>query len=398
MNLRIYPSAPVGEVTVPPSKSMAHRLLICAGLAKGTSVIENVAFSEDILATLDCLSALGVKSEISGNTVTVTGTGELRGNAVLPCRESGSTLRFFLPLCLLVGGGTLTGSQRLMERPLSVYEDLFAPRGISLEKTVGSVSLSGRLTAGEFALPGNVSSQFLTGLLFALPLLDGESRIVSTTPLESGSYLLLTLSALEKFGITVKREDERTFLLPGNQSYLPQTASVEGDESNAAFLGCLDFAGKVSVLGRNPKTQQGDRVWEEWIARLRQGYCEGSVKDCPDLAPILMTVAALCHGGRLTDTQRLKIKESDRGVVMAEELAKFGASVFVGENHIEIKKTPLHPPKEPLNGHNDHRVVMSLAVLGIRYGGVIQGAEAVRKSFPDFFEKLKQVKVRLEEV
>ncbi len=392
----IYPSSPRGEVSVPPSKSMAHRLLICAGLAKGISVIENVAFSEDILATLDCLSALGIKTERRGSTVTVHGTGGVFAkNPVLPCRESGSTLRFFLPLCLLSGGGVLSGSQRLMERPLSVYESL---PDLSLARSSSTVSVSGTLTPGDFSLPGNVSSQFITGLLFVLPLLSGDSRILCTTPLESASYLRLTLSALKQFGISVLRENETTFVIPGNQTYLPADARVEGDESNAAFLGALDFSGKVTLTGRNAETEQGDRVWNELFDKLRKGFCEISILDCPDLAPILMTVAALYHGCRLTDTRRLKIKESDRGTVMAEELAKFGAKIRVDENCIEIEKTPLSPPKTPLDGHNDHRVVMSLAILAIRYGGTIHGAEAVGKSFPNFFDVLKKVDVRLEEL
>ncbi len=400
MKIKIAPSLAQGVAPVPPSKSMAHRLLICAGLAEGTSVIENVSFSEDILATLDCLRSLGATVEVDGNSVTVTGCGgKPKATAVLPCRESGSTLRFFIPLCLLARGGVLTGSHRLMERPLSVYEDLFARRGIFLVRIPGTVSLEGTLKAGDFPVPGNVSSQFLTGLLFALPLLDGDSRIVSTTPLESASYLLLTLWALKQFGIRVERPDERTFVIPGNQSYRSRNTVVEGDESNAAFLGALNLSGgTVTVTGRDPKTLQGDRVWEPLFARLAEGSCEISLRDCPDLAPILMTVAAMNHGCRLTDTQRLKIKESDRGAVMAEELAKFGARIELGEDFIEIGKTPLHPPKSSLNGHNDHRVVMSMAVIAAKYGGIIEGAEAVRKSFPDFFDILKKLKVRLEEL
>ncbi|MBO5213678.1 MAG: 3-phosphoshikimate 1-carboxyvinyltransferase [Clostridia bacterium] len=399
MKLKITPSVAQGTVQAPPSKSMAHRLLICAGLSQGESVIENVAFSQDILATLDCLKALGATLSVQGSTVTVWGNPNPKAQGVLPCRESGSTLRFFLPLCLLSDGGTLTGSQRLMERPLTVYEDLFLQRGISLIRGDGTVSLCGSLTSGDFSVAGNVSSQFLTGLLFALPLCSGESRMISTTPLESGSYLDLTLSALKQFGIRVLRPDEKTFVIPGNQSYQPQRLAVEGDESNAAFLEALnEVGGSVFVSGRNPETLQGDRVFDALFSRLSEGFCEISVADCPDLAPILMTVAAMKQGCRLTDTRRLKIKESDRGAVMAEELAKFGADVTVGEDFIEIKKSPLHPPELPLNGHNDHRVVMSMAVICSRYGGIIDGAEAVAKSYPDFFEVLKKLKVRLEEI
>ena len=188
MNVQVFPSEVSGVVSAPPSKSMAHRLLICAGLAQGESTIRNVAFSEDIAATADCLRALGAQITVSGDTVTVLGCGGRPcANGPLHCRESGSTLRFFIPLCLLASGATLTGSERLMERPLSVYEDLFATRNITLTRSPGTVSVSGRLQGGVFSVPGDVSSQFLTGLLFALPLLEGESRIEATTPLESAS-------------------------------------------------------------------------------------------------------------------------------------------------------------------------------------------------------------------
>lgn len=400
MRIRIYPSLAQGAVTAPPSKSMAHRLLICGALASGTSVIENVAFSQDILATMDCLKALGARFIVSGTTVTVCGCGgKPKATSVLPCRESGSTLRFCLPLCLLSGGGTLTGSGRLMERPLSVYEEALSQEGIVWTRTPDSVTVSGCLQGGEFSLRGDVSSQFLTGLLFALPLLSRDSRISVTTPLESGSYLLLTIAALRQFGIVVERPTERSFLIPGNQTYRPCNATVEADESNAAFLGALHLlGGDVSVLGRNPETLQGDAVWEGLFEELRRGYEEISLKDCPDLAPILMTVAAMHHGCRLTDTGRLKIKESDRGAVMAQELRKFGAEIITGEDFIEIAAAPLHPPKIPLNGHNDHRVVMSLSVISSRYGGIVEGAEAVGKSYPDFFEVLKALKVGVEEL
>lgn len=395
MNLRIYPSLPQGTVSVPPSKSMAHRMLICAALAEGKSVIENVDFSEDISATCDCLRALGARVEAQGNRVTVVGcAGVVTPSSPLLCRESGSTLRFMIPLCLTGETVTLKGSPRLMERPLSVYQTLFEQRRISLTCESGSVSVCGRLTAGDYSVPGNVSSQFLTGLLFALPLCSGESRLLLSTPLESASYLLLTLSALRSFGITILRTEEG-FTVPGNQTYKARHMTVEGDESNAAFFGLWD---EVSLTGRNPLTLQGDRVWEDCFSRLKTGYCNISVADCPDLAPVLMAAAALNHGCRLTDTKRLKIKESDRGTVMAEELRKFGACVTVGENEIEIKKSPLSPPKQPLNGHNDHRIVMSLAVMCAALGGEIHGAQAVRKSYPAFFEQLKNLKVRLEEL
>ncbi|MBP3301482.1 MAG: 3-phosphoshikimate 1-carboxyvinyltransferase [Clostridia bacterium] len=399
MNLRFSPSRAAGTVTVPPSKSMAHRLLICAALAEGKSTVENVDFSEDISATCDCLRALGASLTVAGNRVSVTGCGgRPRPSGVLPCRESGSTLRFMIPLCLSGEKATLTGSDRLLERPLSVYEDLFAPRGISLLREKGAVSVQGVLQGGEFSLPGDVSSQFLTGLLFALPLCEADSRIRCTTPLESASYLDLTLAALKQFGVTVTREGN-DFLIPGGQTYRPQTVTVEGDESNAAFLGALAVMGDpVTLSGRNPHTLQGDRVWEPMFARLVAENPTLSLANCPDLAPVLMTLAAYFHGATFTHTRRLKIKESDRGTVMAEELAKFGAKIRVEEDSVTVLPAPLHPPSEALLGHNDHRVVMSLSLLCTRFGGTLEGAQAVRKSYPRFFDVMNDLKVRFEEL
>lgn len=398
MNILIHPSLPKGTLSVPPSKSMAHRFLICAALAEGTSEIRNLALSQDIAATCDCLRQLGAEISLNGDVATVRGVGGFpRGTGTLPCRESGSTLRFLLPLCLSGAPVTLTGSSRLMERPLCVYEKLFQEQGISFARSSDSVTVCGTLTWGTFSVAGDVSSQFLTGLLFALPLLKGESRLEITTPLESASYLSLTLQALETFGVRVDREGERSFGVSGNQRYLPRNCTVEGDESNAAFFGALNaLGGEITLLGRNPETLQGDRVWQPYVDALCEGNCTLSVEDCPDLAPILMTLAAALHGATFTHTKRLKMKESDRAIVMAEELRKFGAEIRLEEDSVQVFPAPLHAPTEPLDGHNDHRVVMSLAVLCSRYGGTVCGAEAVTKSFPDFFERLQQLQIRLE--
>ena len=397
MNLRIEPSRPAGRVAVPPSKSMAHRFLVCAALAEGESRIRNLEFSQDVEATCDCLRALGAEIRKDAEGVTVLGVGgRPRPSGELFCRESGSTLRFLLPLCLWGEPIHLTGSPRLMERPLSVYEEIFDARGVSLTRDGGGVTVCGRLTAGDYSLRGDVSSQFFTGLFFLLPLLEGESRLICTTELECGSYINLTLSALEAFGVKVIRESDKIFRIPGGQTYAPRALTVEGDESNAAFFGALAGLGyDVTLTGRNPQTLQGDRVWAEYFSALTAGDATLSVADCPDLAPILMTVASLCHGATLTHTRRLKIKESDRGAVMAEELAKFGADIRVDEDSIRIFPSTLYAPLLPLEGHNDHRVVMSLAVAAVKYGGELAGAEAVAKSYPSFFEVLQALNVKL---
>ncbi len=400
MNVQFEKSKGCGVVQAPPSKSMAHRLLIGAGLAKGVSVIHNVAPSQDILATIDCLRSLGAVVTIDGETVTVTGTDPKQiKNATLPCRESGSTLRFMIPLCLLSNKPcTLTGAPRLMERPQTVYETLCREKGWLFNKSQAGITLCGGLQGGDFSLAGNISSQFITGLLYALPLTGQDSTIALTGTVESRSYIDLTLQALCTFGIDVCWQNEHTLHIKAG-SYQPQTLTVEGDYSNAAFLDAFTLlGGKVNVTGLDSLSLQGDKIYKKDFVALQAGCPTLSLKNCPDLGPIYMAMGAALNGCLLTDTVRLKIKESDRGIAMAEELAKFGISVTVENNRIAVYPSPLQRPTTPLYGHNDHRIVMSLATLCTLTGGEIRGAEAVAKSFPDYFERIQSLGISWKEV
>ena len=392
MELEIRPGRASGTVTAPPSKSMSHRLLLGAGLCRGTSVVRNVALSEDILATIDVLRALGAKVYVDDDYVFVKGTDVMRAKCAetISCRESGSTLRFFIPLMLLSGSTfTLTGQGRLLQRPQSVYEDLCRAQGLRFERTDDSITLAGPLRAGDFTIPGDISSQFISGLLFALPLLDADSTIRLTPPVESRSYIDMTLSALRAFGVSASWADDTTLRVPGGQSYTPWDIAVEGDWSNAAFFGALSaFGDDVSVTGLRRDSLQGDRVFEAYFEKLRSGCAELDISDCPDLGPVLMAAAAGLHGCVLTGTKRLAIKESDRGAAMAQELSKLGVRCEMENNAIRVS-SGLCAPSEPLSGHNDHRIVMACAVLLTRVGGTLTGAEAVRKSFPDFFDRLR---------
>ena len=395
MIAEIKPSKGRGIMEAPPSKSMAHRLLICAGLSEGKSVIEGISSSEDMKATLDCLSAIGAKYEIEGEKVTLTGA-DIRNipeNAVLRCRESGSTLRFFIPICLLDGKTfTFTGSEKLLSRPLSVYKEIFEKQGIYFEATAEKITLGGKLKSGVFEIPGNISSQFITGLLFVLPLLEEESKIKLIPPVESRSYINLTLEALSVFGIEVEWQDENTLFIKGGQSYKAAEAKVEGDYSNAAFFEALNVLGsEIKMTGLEPESLQGDKIYEKYFPLLEKGEKNIDISDCPDLGPILFAVAAAKNGGTFTGTKRLKIKESDRASAMAEELSKFGTKATVNEDSVIIDSSEFHAPTETLSGHNDHRIVMSCAVLSTLTGGKIEGAEASRKSLPDFFERLKKL-------
>ena len=395
MIAEIKPGKGTGIMEAPPSKSMAHRLLIGAGLAKGKSIIEGISSSEDMKATLDCLSAIGAEYETEGDKVTITGA-DIRNipeGAVLKCRESGSTLRFFIPICLLDGKTfTLTGSEKLLSRPLSVYEDIFKKQGITFEAAPDKIKVGGKLQSGTYKIKGNISSQFITGLLFVLPLMEEDSVIQLIPPVESLSYINLTIEALATFGVEIKWQDEKTLFIKGGQSYKAVSAKVEGDYSNAAFFAALNELGsEIEISGLNPKSLQGDKVYEKNFALLGKGTPTINISDCPDLGPILFAVAAVKGGGVFTGTRRLKIKESDRASAMAEELSKFGVAVTVHDDSVVVYPHDFHAPTEVLCGHNDHRIVMSCAVLSTFTGGKIEGAEASRKSLPDFFERLKKL-------
>ena len=388
------PSTPNGAVQAPPSKSAAHRRLICAGLADGVSVLSGIAPSEDVSATVDCLRLLGAGIELSEGVAKVTGFDpRLSGGENLWCRESGSTLRFLLPLCLLSNGVFhLSGKPSLFSRPLSIYEDLTKEKKVLVvRKREDTLSVRGRLPAGEYVVPGNVSSQFVSGLLFALPLLDGDSTIKLLPPVESRSYVDLTLAALAEHGVRAEWTDETTLSVPGGQTYLPRDGKIEGDWSNAAPFLSLG----VAVTGLDPASLQGDRRVVGFLSALDGGFAEIDLSDTPDLAPVLFAHAALRHGGRFTGTRRLAIKESDRGEAMKTELAKCGVAVGIAENEITVG-AGARKPTEPLFGHNDHRIVTACSILAARLGGTVEGIEAVNKSFPDFFTKLKEINIKVE--
>lgn len=392
-----------GIVMAPPSKSMAHRMLMGAGLAEGTSVIQNIDLSEDIKATLGILEALGSEYSIENRTVTMKGIGgkKVEVNRVLDTKESGSTLRFFIPI-LLTGGGKskLTGAKSLFSRPLGIYEDICKEQGIFFQKTEDSLELDGQLKATHYKIPGNISSQFITGLLYALPLLDKDSVLEVIPPVESKAYIDMTLEVLEIYGIKVERENN-TYYISGNQNYQAVNGIVEGDYSNAAFLDAFNLiGGEVKVEGLKKDSLQGDKVYQEYYQILQQSPMHGhsvtmDISECPDLGPILIGMAAANHGAVFTGTKRLKIKESDRGTVMAEELKKFGIQVDVMENTIIVHQGKLKTPEVILNSHNDHRIAMTLATLCTLTGGTLDGCMAVNKSYPGYYEAIQSLGIQV---
>lgn len=403
MNITITPTKLSGTITPPPSKSQAHRLVIAAALGVGESTIENIALSQDIAATLRCVEALGASWEqTASGAIRIQGLGaEWPQSGELPhldCGESGSTLRFLIPVALAIaGGGVFTGHGRLMERPQGPYETLFREKGIAWEQRDGVLTVRGRLLPGTYALPGNVSSQFFTGLFFALPLLDGDSTVVPTTELESVSYLAITREAQQRFGVTVNGLGNDGFRIPGNQTYHACTTQVEADWSQAAFwYAAANLGSDVKITGMNAKSPQGDRSIVELL-----DFFDGipasrklDVRHIPDLVPPLAALAAGNEGcTQLKNAGRLRLKESDRLTTVRQTLEAFGVTVEEGTDSLTIYGRQFLRGGGTIDCCNDHRIAMMAAVLATRADAPVTllGAECVKKSYPDFWEDYQRL-------
>ncbi len=396
MDIRIRPVPLHGAVTPPPSKSQAHRLILCAALAGGRSVIRNLAFSQDIRATLGCVSALGASwTEQESGVVAVDGIGGREYTGALPhldCGESGSTLRFLIPIALAVAGGAeFSGRGRLMQRPQKPYFDLFDRMGIKYEQKDDRLRVEGRLSAGEYRMAGNVSSQFFTGLLYALPLLEGQSRIIPTTALESEDYIRMTIQAQKLAGLSVEELPDGGYAVQG-QRYRPMDVAVEADWSQAGFwYAAKNLGSDLTICGMDEHSLQGDRRIAEFAALLgREGDREIDVSQCPDLVPPLAAMAALRKGDcRITGAARLRIKESDRLAAVTAALNAMGARVEEFPEELLIHGVSSLKGGAVIDCCNDHRIAMMCAVAATRSVGgetVLQGAECVRKSYPDFWQ------------
>ena len=433
MRVKIEKSTAEGAVIAPPSKSLAHRLMIACALSQNGGKVVGISDSEDMAATIDCIKALGITSQKNGDTVTfkrerentetyennsktqgcandgngVYANGKnnayavgdcLKNAKVFDCRESGSTLRFFLPIAAaFFDKAVFVGSKRLLERGVEVYEKALGEKGVKVVCDGEKIVLSGRLGSGIYTLRGDVSSQYVSGLLFALPLLCGDSEIRVLPPVESRAYIDLTIDVLKKAGIEIVEKEENVFSIKGNQRYVGGEYVVEGDWSNGAMLLALnELGGNVEVVGLDENSVQGDKVCKTIFKELNENKAVIDLANCPDLAPIAFCMAAAKEGATFVGTRRLKIKESDRAQAMAQELAKFGIDVEVRENEVVIHKNDIKTPDCAICGHNDHRIVMACSILLSAVGGVIDGAEAVKKSFPNFFETIGKLGVKYE--
>lgn len=401
MNLRITPGPLAGTVTPPPSKSMAHRAILAAALTNETSAIHNVALSQDIEATLRCVSALGGAWKQEGDTLYVSGVWHREwdpaGLPHLDCGESGSTLRFLIPIALtLNNGGVFTGRGRLMERPQKPYFDIFDEKGISYELKDGTLTIQGELNSGEFRLPGNVSTQFVTGLLYALPLMDVDSEIVLTSPLEGRGYVDMTLDVLHRFGVRAE-ETETGFAVPGGQAYRPCDMAIEADWSQAAFWYAAAFLGNpVEAAGLAPRSTQGDGAIVRLAARLAgPGAVDIDVSGCPDLVPPLAAMAALRAGCTtyLGKAARLRLKESDRLATVTQTLSALGADIEEGSDFLKLAGRDGLAGGVTVDCCSDHRIAMMAAIAATRCAKPVTllGADCVQKSYPTFWEEYQRL-------
>ncbi len=407
MKVKINKSIANGIVNAQPSKSYAHRLLIASSLSNEQSIVRNVVISNDILATINCIKTLGKEVIIQNEENNKTKTIIIRNNnsynindyneLVFDCLESGSTLRFFIPIALLLNKKCIfKGTEKLISRGIQIYEDICLKQGIQVIKENDMITFIGKLKSDNFQIDGSISSQFISGLLFALPLLEEDSCINIITNLESKNYIDITIDVLKQSGIIIEHKDEKTYNVIGNQKYCYLDCTVEGDYSNSAFIDSLNYLnGNVVINGLNKNSYQGDKQYIELFEKLDKGYCECDIHNCIDLGPILFCFASLKHGGCFKGVKRLRIKESDRIKDLKEELEKFNIEVIEEENKVIINNKNIKKPDKILYGKNDHRIVMALSIMLSIFGGEIKGIEAVNKSYPNFFDDLKTLGVEV---
>ena len=411
-NVKYLPYTPSGTVTAPPSKSDVHRAIICAALSGGVCTITPVALSNDIKATIGCVEALGAKTSIEKDVLTVDGTDIFKNKtATLDCIESGSTLRFLIPVAAAGGiDAEFIGSGSLVTRPIGLYNDILPDKGVTLDNDNGlPLKISGKLKAGVFKVPGNISSQFISGLLFALPLLRGDSDIILTSPIQSAGYINMTIRTMEKFGIEVDVTD-KGWHVRGSQRYIPSDYKTDGDWSQAAFYlvsGAIN--GEITVNNLNTDSKQGDRriaeLLREFGANVIQEADSATVKksklsaieinasQIPDLVPALAVCAAFAEGiTKITNAERLRIKESDRLKSTAALINSLGGNAAELPDGLEItgSKSLIGGTAK---GFNDHRIVMSAAVCaaGSQNPIICTDALSVNKSYPGFFSDYNSV-------
>ncbi len=399
--IKILPKKLEGVVKIPPSKSMAHRSIICAGLAKGVSEITNLDYSNDIIATIKAMESLGTKFTKFDDRLIVDGSNTFSTKDIfIDCNESGSTLRFLVPISLVKENKVnIVGTGFLGKRPITTFYDIFDRQGIkySYKEGVLDLNINGKLKADTFKVEGNISSQFISGLLFALPLLEGDSVIEITTNLESKSYLDLTLSMLKTFGIDIINEDYKKFTIRGSQEYKAHNYEVEGDYSQGAFFFCANFIGNnIDIKGLDESSLQGDKQCVDIIEEfLDDDEKEVTIdaSNCPDIIPVV-AVASSFRKGRtnIINAGRLRIKECDRLSAIATEINKLGGKVQELEDSLIIDGV-INFTGGNVSSYDDHRIAMAMAIASTRCTEelIIDNRKCVAKSYPSFWEDFKDI-------
>lgn len=438
MDIKIKPSKLCGEVIVPPSKSFAHRAIICASLSDGKSVIKNVELSDDIKATLNAMKSLGIEYNVEGTNIEINGINyekkfnikdkerkiksieeNLKYNEIMVnnekinnkkiivnCNESGSTLRFLIPIVASLGYKCRFEMRgNLGKRPLDIYYNIFEQNNIMYEKGENYLEIEGNLNAGEYEIPGNISSQFITGMIFALSMKKEDSIIKIVNKIESKSYIDITLECLKDFGISVENNEYKTFYIKGNQKYIAREYYIEGDFSQGAFFLCANAMGSsINVIGLKDDSAQGDKVVIDILKRMKKDRLESTIidaSDCPDIIPILSVCAAFADGNtNIVNAKRLRIKECDRLSAIKEELSKLGACIEEKEDSLIIKGSNNHKLRGncELYSHKDHRICMMLSIASTicEKEIIIKDIECVSKSYPRFFNDFKKLGAKFE--
>ena len=387
MDITISPRRLRGDLTVIPSKSQAHRLLICAAFSDKPTLLQCAETNRDIEATADCLTALGAKIIRTDSGYTVFPVKAVPEQAELHCRESGSTLRFLLPVAGALGVDALfTMEGRLPQRPLSPLWEEMERMGCTLTRpTSDTIRCTGKLRPGAYRIDGGISSQYITGLLLALSLLGSGSQLEITGKAESRPYIEMTKAAISLFGGDPDHPGEKRFHSPG-------AVSVEGDWSNGAFfLAANELGSHLNLHGLDPDSPQGDRAVLGVLPQLRSGAPRISAADIPDLVPILSVAAASNHGAVFTDIRRLRMKESDRVASVMAMLKSLGGRAEADDNTLTV--FPSGFTGGVVDSFNDHRIAMSAAIAATVCTGpvTVLGAECVSKSYPGFWEEYRRL-------
>ncbi|HHW46293.1 MAG TPA: 3-phosphoshikimate 1-carboxyvinyltransferase [Clostridiales bacterium] len=407
-SIKITPGRLAGSVTVPSSKSAAHRAIACALLAGGKARLENIDLSDDVIATISAAKALGCNITLEDNTLTIERSDTIEF-ANIDCIESGTTLRFFIPIAAALGiKATFTGKGRLPQRPIKVLTDLLESHGVKCSNDSLPLTIEGNLTGGNFYLPGNISSQFISGLLLALPLTGQDCQVILTTPLESAGYVEMTIDIMNAFGVKVEKTESGYYIKPG-QEYKSNNFFVEGDWSQAAFfMAAAAIGGDITIHGLNRNSTQGDKAAAEIFQRfgaditfLENGMnikhkdlkgIEIDASQIPDLVPALAVTAAFAKGTtRIHSASRLRLKESDRLAEIAKNLKNMGINVT--ETYDELIIEGGKPKGAEIDSAGDHRIAMAFSVAASysEPSSIIKGYSSINKSYPLFYQDFKKL-------